>query len=252
MKKVIHYCWFGRGELPELAIKCIESWKKYLPDYEIIQWNEDNFNVNENVYISEAYKQKKYAFVSDYARLKIIYENGGIYFDTDVELINNIDLKYLEKGFFALEDKNLINTGLGFCAEKGNELVKLMLNDYDNIHFVDKNGETDLTSCPIRNSNSLLSRGIDISNEQINNMYILNKSFCNPLDYKTGLLKLKPNTFSIHHGAASWLNKEQRKFMEKRHYYIKKYGVFLGYGFYYIYKIYCIIFSKKINCGGKI
>ena len=89
--KKIHYCWFGRNPLPESAKKCIESWKKYCPEYEIIEWNEDNFDLTENRYAREAYEQKKWAFVSDYARLKIVYEQGGIYMDVDVELIKPLD-----------------------------------------------------------------------------------------------------------------------------------------------------------------
>ena len=89
--KIIHYCWFGRKPLPPLAVKCIESWKKYLPDYTIKEWNEDNFDINIVPYTREAYEVGKYAFVSDYARFYILYHHGGLYFDTDVEVIRPMD-----------------------------------------------------------------------------------------------------------------------------------------------------------------
>ena len=121
--KVIHYCWFGGNELPELAMKCIDSWKKFCPDYEIKQWNEKNYDLDSSRYIKEAYKNKKWAFVSDYARLDIIYNNGGIYLDTDVELIGKLDEFLDEKCFLAAEREEYVNTGLGFGAEKGNVVI---------------------------------------------------------------------------------------------------------------------------------
>ena len=130
--KVIHYCWFGKGEMPKLAKKCIKSWKKYCPDYEIICHNEDNFDCFQNRYMSEAYQAKKWAFVSDYARLKIIYDNGGIYLDTDVEIIKPIDDLLRNKGFMGFDEKGIVATGLGFGAEKGNEIIGEFLKDYNN------------------------------------------------------------------------------------------------------------------------
>ena len=119
--KVIHYCWFGRNPLPDSALKCIESWKKYLPDYEIVQWNEDNFDVNSIPYVAEAYAARKYAFVSDYARFYVLYNQGGVYFDTDVEAVAPLD-DILEKGPYmgmerALSGEMAVNPGLGFAAE---------------------------------------------------------------------------------------------------------------------------------------
>ncbi len=244
MKKIIHYCWFGKNELPELAKKCIKSWQKYLPEYEIIEWNEKNFDIKSNKYVEQAYNAGKFAFVSDYARLKIVYDNGGIYFDTDVELIAPIEEKYLKSGYFALEDANLINTGLGFCAEKHNKLLEIMLKDYENINFINDSGKMDLTSCPIRNSMSLIQQKYNLNNKKIESMYLLSPTYCNPLDYKTGLLNIEDNTFSVHYGAASWLDDQEKKFMRKRHFFIKKYGIRLGYLFYYIYKIIYIIVIK--------
>lgn len=133
--KVIHYCWFGNNNKPDLVKRCIESWKAYLPEYEIKEWNESNFDVNCCIYVKQAYEAKKWAFVSDVARLWIIYNEGGIYLDTDVELFNNLDefLKY--SCWFASDDIRYINTGLGFGAEKGHYLIKEILEDYYNREF---------------------------------------------------------------------------------------------------------------------
>lgn len=119
IEKKIHYCWFGGNELPTKAKRCIKSWKKYFPDYEIIEWNEKNFDINFNNYAKEAYLNKKYAFFTDVARLYIIYHNGGIYFDVDVEVIKKFDNDILSnEAFFGLETENTVNTGLGFGATK--------------------------------------------------------------------------------------------------------------------------------------
>ena len=142
--KIIHYCWFGRGPLPELAQKCIASWKKYLPDYEIKEWNEDNFDVNIIPYTAEAYQAKKYAFVSDYARFWVLYKYGGIYFDTDVEVIRPIDDIISKGNFMGCEtdasrdgsDAASVAPGLGLGVNPGLELVKKMLDYYEGKHFV--------------------------------------------------------------------------------------------------------------------
>lgn len=133
--KIIHYCWFGNGEMPEILQKCMESWREKCPEYEIKLWDENNFNVNSLQYTREAYKQKKYAFVSDVARLWAVYNDGGIYLDTDVMLKTSLDewLKY--DAVFAADDTMYINTGLGFAAMKNNKLVKAILDDYNTKEF---------------------------------------------------------------------------------------------------------------------
>lgn len=142
--KIIHYCWFGRGPMPEIAKECIDSWKKYLPGYEIKLWNEDNFDVNICTYTSEAYKAKKYAFVSDYARLWVLYKYGGIYFDTDVKLLAS-PLKVIANGPYMGAETNgnespfskaTVNPGLGMAAEAGMCFLKTMLDRYDTYRFI--------------------------------------------------------------------------------------------------------------------
>ena len=204
--KVIHYCWFGKGEMPKLAKKCIKSWKKYCPDYEIICWNEDNFDITQNRYMLEAYKAGKWAFVSDYARLKIIYDNGGIYLDTDVELIKPIDDLLNNNGFMGFDEKGIVATGLGFGAEKGNKIIGEFLNDYNDISFVLPDGSYDLTPCPDRNTNTLLKLGMNLEdkNQTFLNTVFLPQEYLCPQDYYTGKKTITKNTYSIHHYHASW------------------------------------------------
>ena len=124
--KKIHYCWFGRGEKPKLARRCIASWKKFCPDYEIIEWNEDNFDINTNAYMQMCYEQKRYAFLTDYLRLLIIQEHGGVYFDTDVEVVKPLDDLLDSGAFFGFETDQYVNTGEGFGAEAGHPVVRQM------------------------------------------------------------------------------------------------------------------------------
>ena len=128
--KVIHYCWFGRGEKSELIQKCMASWKKYCPDWEIIEWNEDNIDVNFCSYSSRAYQQKRWGYVPDPLRFKIIYENGGVYLDTDAELIAPLDEYIQHRAFFGYATDTEIGSGLGFGAEKGHPFIKTLLDHY--------------------------------------------------------------------------------------------------------------------------
>ena len=129
--KIIHYCWFGGGPISAESQKCMESWKKYCPDYKIIEWNDQNFDISTNRYAQQAYAAKKYAFVSDYARLAVLYEYGGIYLDTDVELVRPLDELLELPGFMGFQTNNEVATGLGFGARKGNSVVQALLRDYD-------------------------------------------------------------------------------------------------------------------------
>ena len=232
--KVIHYCWFGRGELPKLAKKCIQSWKKYCPDYEIICWNEDNFDVTQNPYMLEAYEAKKWAFVSDYARLKLIYDHGGIYFDTDVELCKPIDDLLEDGGFMGFDEKGSVATGLGFGAEKENRIVAEMLKDYEGVHFLMADGSFNLMPCPDRNTDTLKRLGMDTGNtsQRFMDMVFYPREYFCPMDYYTGKLTITSNTYSIHYYCASWISKvSKRTIRVKRiigaNLYNKIYGKFL-------------------------
>ena len=206
--KTINYCWFGRGEMPSLSVKCIESWKKYCPDYNIVCWNEDNFDISSNRYAKEAYDAKKWAFVSDYVRLKVLYEEGGIYLDTDVELLKPIDDLIEDGGYMGFDDNGLISTGLGFACEKGNELVGMILKDYDDISFILPDGTYDITPCPDRNSHIIRKCGMDmnIQDQFFMGIHMLPEDYLCPIKYYTGKKIITDNTYSIHHFCASWIS----------------------------------------------
>ena len=206
--KVIHYCWFGKGKMPKLAKKCIKSWKKYCPDYEFVLHTEDNFDLTQNRYMREACEAGKWAFVSDYARLKIIYDNGGIYLDTDVELIKPVDDLVKLGGFMGFDEKGIVATGLGFGAEKGNKIVSEFLKDYDDIPFILPDGSFDLTPCPDRNTEALKRLGMDTQNKNQTFMDVtfLPDEYLCPMDYYTGKKTITDKTYSIHHYSASWTN----------------------------------------------
>ena len=211
--KIINYCWFGGNKKSKLIENCIKSWKKYCPDYEIIEWNENNFDVNCNQYVKEAYKEKKWAFVSDYVRLWVVYHNGGIYLDTDVELIKSPEglLKY--DAFFSCENNSNVNTGLGFGATKNNKTIKSLLNSYENIEFINKkDGNLDLTPCTHRNTDTLKELYGDLT-KKINtvfgdNVILLGSEYFCPFDSKTGTMKKTENTIGIHWFDASWRSKK--------------------------------------------
>lgn len=202
--KIIHYCWFGGNPLPKGAIKCINSWKQYFPDYEIIEWNESNFDVNTNEYTKMCYQNKKYAFLTDYVRLVVVEKYGGIYFDTDVEVIKSFDdlLKY--DAFFGFEDNYYVNTGQGFGAEKNHMVINMMLQEYDCL----LDGKHDLVSCPKLNTKAIEKFGFEPNGQyQLkNNVLLLSKEFTNPFNNNTGELKNTKNTYSIHWYSMSWLS----------------------------------------------
>ena len=206
--KKIHYCWFGRSELPALAQKCIASWKKYCPDYEIIQWNEDNFNLDYNGYTRYCYDNKKWAFLSDFARLVVVAEQGGIYFDTDVELLKSPDelLKY--GAYYGFENDQNIATGLGFGAEAQHPTVISMIQTYSEIE-PDADGIYPMIVCPALNTKALLSFGLklDGSRQNIGGAEILPTDYMNPYDDPTGRMNKTPNTISVHWYSKSWMSK---------------------------------------------
>lgn len=232
--KVIYYCWFGDGQLPKLAKKCIKSWEKYCPDYKIVCINEDNIDINSNRYAKEAHDAGKWAFVSDWARLKILYDEGGIYFDTDVELIKPIDDLIKDGGYMGFDENGVVSTGLGFACEKGNELVGQLLKDYDDISFVKDDGTYDTIPCPLRNFVTLKELGMDFENKNQTFMGIrfLSCEYLCPIEYYTGKKNITKNTYSIHHYCASWISeKAKRTTIIKRiigvKMYEKLYGKFL-------------------------
>lgn len=205
--KTIHYCWFGKKPKPRLAEKCIASWKKHCPDYKIIEWNEDNFDIEEYPYAIYCLKNQKYAFLSDFVRLIVVSDQGGLYFDTDVEVIKNMDdlLKY--EAFFGFENNEYIASGLGFGAEKDQITVLKMLNEYNGLQKED--GTFEFKGCPRLNTAALVKLGLQQNGEEqeVVGAHIFPSDYFNPYEDATGLLKVTENTHSIHWYAKSWMNK---------------------------------------------
>lgn len=215
--KVIHYCWFGRGKMPKLALMCIESWKKYLPEYEIKEWNEDNFNIDLYPYAREAYDNRKFAFVADVVRLYALYHEGGIYMDTDVEVLKSLNPFLSHHAFSGFETERSISTGL-LASEKGGKWVKDNLDNYSNRHFLREDGSMDMTTNVTTITNYMLSKGFHPNNTYQDFPGLItiypNDYFC-PKDYRTEKICITDNTVVIHHYDASWVKKSlkfQRKF----------------------------------------
>ncbi len=208
--KIIHYCWFGQGEKSELIIHCIDSWKKYCPDYEIIEWNETNFDINCCKYVSQAYEHKKYAFVSDYCRFFVLYNYGGVYLDTDVELLKPIS--DLPDTFVGFEHFGFVASGLIRGANKGDKICKLMLESYNKDQFI-----LPPTTVCIRETEILKNFGLIPNNKKqfIANTQVYPTEYFCPLNYVTKRMKITKNTYSIHWYGASWLQHEPLSFCNK-------------------------------------
>ena len=220
ISKTIHYCWFGRNPKPDLAQKCIRSWKKHCPDYEIIEWNEDNFDIAScPLYVRQAYEAQKWAFVTDYVRLKVVYDHGGIYMDTDVELKKSLDPFRCHGAYFGFEDGTHVNTGLGFGAVQGHPVVKEIMDDYEGILFLRGDGSYDNETCPSRNTKILLHHGLrqDDSRQVLDgDVLILPSIYLCPLSYQTGKRKLSSKTVSIHWFDASWRTAAEKAYQKDK------------------------------------
>jgi mannosyltransferase OCH1-like enzyme len=208
--KIIHYCWFGGNPLPPKAKKCLKSWKKYFPAHEIKEWNETNYDVNKIPYTKGAYQAKKYAFVSDYARFDLLYQYGGLYFDTDVEVINCFD-SILEKGqFLGMETTGRINPGIGCAFNTGETVLKEILETYHVLDFSHsaKNNITIVDIC----TDIFTRHGFQNNNtiQTIAGVNIYPTEYFNPVDFDTHYLRKTANTLSIHHGEASWVDGKRR------------------------------------------
>ena len=204
--KIIHYCWFGRDRMPELAQKCIESWKRNLPDYELREWNEYTFDINSNSYAKEAYQSKKFAFVTDYVRLYVLYNVGGIYMDTDVEVVKNLDFFLDQPAFTGFEDEVRIPTGI-MASEQYGEWAKWQLRYYQDRHFI-LSDTIDITTNVKIIGNLMEKEGFILKNSLQNFKDIITiypKDYFCPKDYETGQIHLTSNTHCIHHFAGSWI-----------------------------------------------
>ena len=222
--KIINYCWFGGSKLSELAIKCIESWKNYFPDYEIKEWNESNYDVNKIVFTHEAYKVKKYAFTSDYARFDILYNSGGLYFDTDVEVIKSYNSILNHNAFMGFEELGLINPGLGMGMCSGNKIAFEIMNYYEKQRFINKDGSYNLKTIVNITSDILKKHGLykEDKIQDIAGIKIYPIEYFSPKSYETGITIITENTHSIHHFDGSWiLDNENNKIRERWEFYNK-------------------------------
>lgn len=214
--KIIHYCWFGGNAIPAHLQKCIDSWKKFCPDYEIIRWDESNYDISKNRYMLQAYENKKYGFVPDYARLDIINQHGGIYLDTDVELIRNLDDLLSYEFYCGFEDEQYIALGLGFGAVKEHYLIKKMIETYQDLDFV-KEGMINLTASPVYQSKVMQEQGFELNGEyqEKGGIGVLPSDAFAPGGSLLLPDEITEHTFSIHHYDASW--KDNGDKIKKRH-----------------------------------
>jgi mannosyltransferase OCH1-like enzyme len=209
--KIIHYCWFGGNPLPALEQRCIASWRKYCPDYEIRVWNESNFDITCNDYVRQAFQAKKFAFVSDYVRLYALYHFGGIYMDTDVEVLTSLD-KFLEhEAFSGFETPAQVQTGL-LASRPKHLFISQLLSDYDDRKFVKEDGTYDQTTNVTTITKYFSDIGFQMNNtkQTINQFTIYPVDYFCPIDLSTSRLKLTENTVTIHHFSGSWLPSSQK------------------------------------------
>lgn len=209
--KIIHYCWFGRGEMPELVIKCIASWHTHMPDWEYRSWSEDNFDIaSAPAYVQEAYAAKKYAFVSDYVRLWALEREGGLYLDTDVEIIKSFDPLLNDTAFIGLEESLALLPGTCVMAcEAHCQWVKDMLATYENVHFVRENGTMDMTTNVQRLGERMVQGGLlhERKEQYLSHwgLRVYTHDYFSPIT-STRVMRKSKNTYSIHRFAGSWVD----------------------------------------------
>lgn len=217
--KVIHYCWFGKGNKSDEILRCIDSWHHFFPDFQYIEWNEDNCNINENAYVQQAYRAKKYAFVSDYMRIKALTEYGGIYFDTDYEVIKPMD-EILKTGslIVGMESRESVLTAM-IAVEPNNEIMKKFLDSYAQRSFISDNGELDMTPINHGFSSILTKYGVDLkcNDKQIidNGIVLYPIEVLCGFDVENWHEKITENTVGIHHMGNSWATPKMRKLVRR-------------------------------------
>ncbi len=221
--KVIHYFWFGGNPRTELMETCIESWRRHCPDYEIIEWNEDNYDIAKHTYMKEAYDAGKYSFVSDYARLDVICHYGGIYFDTDVEVLKSIDDMLYNEAFYGLGCYGRIATGLGFGSVSGQKVVRRLLEAYDTFSFRRSNGDINLDTNTIREEHVFKELGLKQKNEfqTVAGASVFPSDFMSPQIPGFNSYKISCNTVTVHHNRFSWATQTQMEEFQKS---VEEYG----------------------------
>ncbi|WP_410513552.1 glycosyltransferase [Paenibacillus sp. BR2-3] len=204
---IVHYCWFGRGAKPKLVQKCIKSWEKHLQGFEFVEWNEDNFDINVNRYVKEAYEARKFAFVSDYARLHALHHHGGIYMDTDVEVIRPLDRFLVHEAFTGFEDEKFLQSGI-MGSVKGHRWIKELLDYYEFRSFLLPDGTLDTTTNTAVISGICQKHGLQLNGKHqvlSNEVTFYPRCFFSPYDYINGGNFITEDSYTIHHFAQSWL-----------------------------------------------
>lgn len=209
--KIIHYCWFGRGELPRLMKKCLKSWKKFCPDWEVILWNEDNFDVNSTLWTKQAYEAKKYAFVSDYVRLKALNEMGGVYLDTDVELVQSIDKFLSHEAFSGFEQSDTVQTGI-IGAEANHPVIQSWLDYYTGRAYL-VNGQPEMAPNVSFITENMRARGLkfDDSYQLIDGIAIYPQTVFCPLSAVSIEKKITADTCVLHYFTSTWRSDKAKK-----------------------------------------
>ncbi len=204
--KIIHYCWFGHGSKPPFVDRCISSWRKYLPDYQIFEWNDKNFDCDCYAYSKEAYHKGKFAFVSDVARAYVLYHHGGIYLDTDVEILQSFDQLLAHRSFWGFEAGKYIATST-IGAVKGNEIIKEYIDQYAGRKFIQEDGSLDLTTNVSIVTQLLQRRGLILENVQQvidDDNIVFPKRYFSPYDSRTGVLSIHSDTIAVHYYSNTW------------------------------------------------
>ena len=204
--KIIHFCWFGGKEKPSKVQKCIESWHKYLSDYEFMEWNESNFDTNSNKYIKQAYEEKKFAYVSDYVRINALYEYGGIYMDADVMVYKSFNDLLNNQCILGFEEENYVATSFIACMPK-HELIKEFIDKYENASFYNSDKSLDLTTNVERLTEILEKKGLVRNNklQRVEDIIIYPQEYFSPYDYGNFIRKNTKNTYCEHLFLVSWL-----------------------------------------------
>ncbi|MBW3090918.1 glycosyltransferase family 32 protein [Bifidobacterium miconisargentati] len=210
--KIIHYCWFGPNDLPARERACIESWKRLMPDYEIMFWNEETFDISGSLYAKQAYEKGKYAFVSDYARMRALYDYGGVYLDTDVEALSSLDKFLGNKAFVGFENRTMVGTGI-IGAEAHSPVIERMLDYYDHHAFVDANGNMDPTTNVVILTDILTDLGFERANSEqdLGEIHVYERDIFCPKKLGEDEFAVTDRSVTIHRFSGSWLTEREKR-----------------------------------------
>lgn len=223
--KVIHYFWFSGDKYPDKIKRCIESWHKYCPSFEIKKWDLDNYDYMRNDFAREAIEHHAWAFASDFARADVIYRYGGIYLDSDVEVVRNLEELLYHDAFIGFEDNNVVDPGSGFGAVAGNSIIQSFCDMYKDKHYILEDGSINNLACPRYYTDELIKRGLQLdgSFQIVDGMAVYPVTYFCPHSYRSGLTYRRPETYSVHHHTAAWKNAEEKKAIQDAREIFKKY-----------------------------